>query len=76
MGSSEAVGQGHGLGTAEGQGASGAVGNAAVQTLGVTEGDKGAAGAPAVRRGRPQALTHLIQNRDHFFHRHENFSLP
>ena len=75
MGGPEAVSQGHGLGAAERQGASGAVGNAAVQTLGVTEGDEGAAGAAAVRRGGPQTLDYLIQDRGDIFHRHANFSL-
>ena len=76
VGGPEAVGQGHGLGAAERQGTPGAVGNAAVQTLGVTEGDEGAAGAPAVGRGGPQALAYLVQDRDDFFHRHDHSSLP
>ncbi len=72
----EAVGQGHGLGAAEGQGPPGAVGNAAVQTLGIAEGDEGAAGAPAVCRGGSQALADLIQDGNHGCHRHADFSLP
>ncbi len=50
-------------GAAEGQGAPGAVGNAAIQTLGIAQGDKGAAGAAAVRRGGSQALVDLFQDR-------------
>ncbi len=62
MAGPEAVGQGHGLRAAQRQGTARTGGNAAVQALGIAQGDKGAAGGPAMEGGGLQEDVRLFHN--------------